>query len=503
VPGAPRSPSRTIEPLTDSLPDLTVWSMASLVPDPVSPVSDACAEARQEAAQRCDAARAASQRHAAGAERTRLLRRDLVAAQHRLSAAETAAAPEARRAEKDQARQQYLTAREAATTDGERNQATAEWAQALDRINRASRLAGRAVAKARTATQGLDAAIREAERTEQTLRIHAEAAEAACLDARVRLAGCEERWLGGASPIAAPVAGAPMPVPGGPVPAVGGPMPAVGGPMPLRAVPLADPGTPLAGASRTAGSSGAAPLMAAPPTRGSPMIARPPISGPPMSAPTTNPPAGWTTPQGGPGPGQARVRVEPHADPLVIESMVTGDRVALELAAAAVAEHGRLAPAEIRAQLQELVDAVESAASEAGYLVFDPQHPFWAQLSVGEAADVVSGLARLGFRFEPAEGWHAGRAPAPADLSMALAYAGLDTRMRRSMPSAQDLRVLPLSVGVDSRSWLAANAPDLAMDQLVRLLDARAATLGPLWDAWGLVRPVLLSSRHQLGSLPG
>ncbi len=116
---------------------------------------------------------------------------------------------------------------------------------------------------------------------------------------------------------------------------------------------------------------------------------------------------------------------------------------------------------------------------------------------------MVSGLSRLGFRFEPAEGWHAGRAPAPADLAMALAYAGLDTRLRRSLPGAEELRLLPRSIGVDARAWLAAFAPDLDMEQLVRLLESRAAKLGPLWDAWGLVRPVLLGPRHQLGSLPG
>jgi hypothetical protein len=203
--------------------------------------------------------------------------------------------------------------------------------------------------------------------------------------------------------------------------------------------------------------------------------------------------------------GQAvpHILAEPHPGPLVIESMVSGDRLALDLVAAAVGERARLGTAEIRVQLQELVDAVVSAASEAGYLVFDTRHSFWAQLSESEAADVVSGLSRLGFRFEPTEGWHAGRAPAPADLAMALAYAGLDTRLRRSLPGAEELRLLPESIAVDARAWLAAYAPDLDMEQLVRMLESRAAKLGPLWDAWGLVRPVLLSPRHQLGSLPG
>jgi hypothetical protein len=115
---------------------------------------------------------------------------------------------------------------------------------------------------------------------------------------------------------------------------------------------------------------------------------------------------------------------------------------------------------------------------------------------------VLAALARLGFRFEPAEGWHAGRAPTPNDLAMALAYAGLDARHVRGLPSAEELRALPASIGVDARSFLATFAPDLAMDQLVRWLEVRANKLGPLWDVWGLVRPALLSPRRSLGSLP-
>ena len=190
-------------------------------------------------------------------------------------------------------------------------------------------------------------------------------------------------------------------------------------------------------------------------------------------------------------------------EPLVIESMVSGDRRALELAASAIAEHTGGSAAEASLQLQELVDAIISTASAEGYLVFDGRHPFWALLSVEEAHDVVAALARLGFQFEPAEGWHAGRAPAPADLSMALAYAGLDARNMRHLPSAEELRSLPLSIGVDGRAFLAALAPDLAIDHLVHSLGRRAATLEPLWDAWGQVRPILMSDRRSLGSLPG
>jgi hypothetical protein len=88
-------------------------------------------------------------------------------------------------------------------------------------------------------------------------------------------------------------------------------------------------------------------------------------------------------------------------------------------------------------------------------------------------------------------------------LAMALAYAGLDARRVHGLPSSEELRALPASMGVDARAFLAARAPDLAMDQLAGLLGPRAARLGPLWDVWGLARPVLLGPRRSLGSLSG
>jgi hypothetical protein len=406
--------------------------MATVPPGPGVTLGDGCAEQRREVATRCGAARAAAQAHADAGDRARMLRRDLVAANHRVAAAQSAADPGPRRAEKDRAREVFLAAREAATTDAQRRAATAGWAEALDRINREGRRAQRSLARARAEVTSIERALLEAERAEQAARIRAEAAEADCLDARLQLAACEEQLLGLA-------AGTPTAAPGG------------------------------------SGSS-----------------ARP-------DRPDSVNPAGRSVSS----THLPHISAEPRAEPLVIESLVSGDRLALELASAAVAEVGRLSPAGIRAQLQELVDAIGSAAGSAGYLLFDEGHPFWAHLSVEEARDVTAALARLGFRFEPAEGWHAGRAPMPADLAVALAYAGLDARRVRGLPSAEELRALPASIGVDARAFLAAGAPDLAMDQLVALLGPRAARLGPLWDVWGLARPVLLGPRRSLGSLSG
>jgi hypothetical protein len=400
--------------------------MTAASAEPPRFAAEPCAPLREAVAESCQAARQAQQAYTEAGQQVRLLRRDLVAAQEQLAETEAAADPRARLAAKSACRHAYQEALAVAASDEQRSAALADWAHELDRINRAGRLATRAAARMRGEVAELERSVILAERSEQASRVRAEAADAACLGARVRLAACEERQFG---QVAAPGAGA------------------------------------------------AGPGQAAHPS----------------SSPATGP---SNTPMGRISPG-------PPAEPLVIEAMVTGDRPALELAAGTIAELGHLHQAAIQLQLQELVDAIGSAAADAGYLLFDGRHPFWSGLTPSEAGDVMRALTRLGFRLAPAEGWHAGRVPIPADLTVALAYAGLDPRNRRGLPDDAALRALPASIRVDGRAFLAERAPDLAMDQLVPLLETRAAVLGPLWDAWGVVRPVLLSPRRSLGSLPG
>jgi hypothetical protein len=371
---------------------------------PSRPAADDCAELRLEVAARCEEAHAAGQAHAAATEETRARRRDLVAAQHEVEEAVTAADPAVRRVEKAAARDAYLVARKDAADEAAVSEATAAWANAIDRINRQGRLAARAVTHARERAAAAEEAVHTAQRAEQTVRFRAEAAQAACLDGRVRLATCEERVTGA------------VPVPPGPDEA------------------------PAA----TTGPSGRASVV------------------------------------GGP-------------EPLVVEALVKGDEAILELASAAIAEQGILSPASVKLQLRELVDAISATAGDEGYLVFDQRYPLWAQLSPEESHDVVAALARLGFQLAPHEGWQGGRSPSSADLSMALGYAGLDTRQMRGLPTAVDLAAMPASIGVDASAFLAGQVPDLAVDQLVRLLGGRATALESLWDAWGHVRPVLLS----------
>jgi hypothetical protein len=320
-----------------------------------------------------------------------------------------AAHPTIRQAEKAEARDAYQSALDAATTDAARMEAAAAWAETIDRINRQGRLSARALTKARGRLAAAEAELQAAQRTEQTLRFRAEAAQAACLEGRVRMAACEER---------------------------------LGEPAPER-------------------DAGSEPAQPAPAHVG-------------------------------------RLGEVGGAQPLVIEAILAGDARAIEDVSVIIAERAVLSPAEVRLQLRELLDAIVMVAAEEGYLVFDDRYPLWAQLTLQESRDVVRALARLGFRLEPREGWHAGRAPSHADLTMALGYAGLDTRNLRALPSGPDLASMPASIGVDTRACLAARAPELAVDQLVRLLGDRSSALEPLWDAWGQVRHLLFSERRRL-----
>lgn len=378
------------------------------------PPADGCAELHALVEEACAAAGSAKEAYEQAGERTRDSRRDLTAAQHAHADALSAADPAMGAAEKAAARDIYRLAQTTADDD-EAREATAAYGAALDRVNRAANLTRRAVHDTKVQVDRLAAAVQEAERAEQAARLRADQAEAACLDARVRLAACEEG----------------------------------------------------------------------------------------ATAPEDTERADVFEPHAATGGHAVAISVGREGPPLVIESMISGDRVALELAAVEMAEHTGLTPAETQLQLQELVDAIISAAAHDGHLIFDSAHRFWSALTFEEARDVIAALDRLGFVFEPSEGWHAGRAPSPADLSVALAYAGLDPRNMHDLPSADDLLALPASIGVDARAFLASCAPELTVDNVVRCLDRRAAQLGPLWNEWGQVRPILLSDRHSLGSLEG
>jgi hypothetical protein len=366
-----------------------------------------------------------------------------------------------RREEKARLREAYRAERAVATTEAEQAEVIARWARGLDRTNRATRRAQRAHATAQREEAALESALAEAQQAEQRAKVAAEAGEAACLGARVQLAACEERAARLGRDLPPPAPGLVPPAPGRPPPMPTGAPSASRGPGPGRPMPVAGPAAPRPGPA----GAGAA--------------------GPPRPAPLA---------------GQTRVG---QGGPTVIEALASRDRRALEMVARVIAEHTGRPPAQVLLQVREFVDSILAVASQRGYMTVEGDHPFWARLTDDEDRDVLAALVRMGFQVEPPTGWRGGRAPVSSDLTMALAYAGIEVRAMRNLPTALELRDLPRSVAVDARALLVAEAPDLSLDHVVPMLEERADPLAPLWEEWGQIRLLLLGDPRALGLRPG
>jgi hypothetical protein len=160
----------------------------------------------------------------------------------------------------------------------------------------------------------------------------------------------------------------------------------------------------------------------------------------------------------------------------------------LRLAEETGAEAGRL-----QLLLLELRQVIAARALEDGALEFPPAHPFWGQFSEQGAHELAASMAKLGFTFDGREGWRDGRAPDARDLAMALQYAGHDPRSLRRPAGQEAIDGLWQGTTVLVEEWLAAAAPDLALERLISVLGPRASRLGELWDMWGRLRPLLVS----------
>jgi hypothetical protein len=174
-----------------------------------------------------------------------------------------------------------------------------------------------------------------------------------------------------------------------------------------------------------------------------------------------------------------------------VRRLLEGDEPTHHAIANELAEMSGQLPARYLLLLDTFVDALGSAALDAGSLVVDATHPLWSQFSPEGPALVIRGLRDLGFQLDLHDGWYGGRAPATSDLASAMGFAGYDVRALRGLPSAAELRELPLSVQVATHDHLRRMAPDLTLDQMALALGPRGNRLGDLWDEWGRVRPLL------------
>jgi len=150
-----------------------------------------CGEVRQRADTAC--ARAGELKQAAAVAQASLLqaRRELTRAQHALEEARAGADPTRISRAKLEARAAYQRVIRARPTVAERQRAAAAWLQEIDRLNRETRRANRALTRVETTERHLSRLAFEAERHADAARIAAESASAACAEERQRLADCE------------------------------------------------------------------------------------------------------------------------------------------------------------------------------------------------------------------------------------------------------------------------------------------------------------------------
>ena len=185
------------------------------------------------------------------------------------------------------------------------------------------------------------------------------------------------------------------------------------------------------------------------------------------------------------------IAMEAGAAPRIFR-LLRGDRMAMTTLVGALAAHDPDQAAQWQHLLTELVDAILADAIEASALEFPIDHRFWGPFSLTQSRDIVRALGSLGFRFDGRGGWVDERVPSQRELSLALGYAGLDPMRVRHWPDEDATRDLFGDVHVAADEYVAGNAGDLTLGEMVTLLGRRADGLAELWNHWGTIRPLLL-----------
>jgi hypothetical protein len=185
------------------------------------------------------------------------------------------------------------------------------------------------------------------------------------------------------------------------------------------------------------------------------------------------------------------IAMEAGAAPRIFR-LLRGDRMAMTTLVGVLAADDPDQAAHWQHLLTELVDAILADAIEASALEFPADHRFWGPFSLTQDRDIVRALGSLGFRFDGRGGWVDERVPSQRELSLALGYAGLDPMRVRHWPDEETTRDLFSDVRVAADEYLAGNAGDLTLGEMVTLLGRRADGLAELWNHWGTIRPLLL-----------
>ncbi|MFH0751868.1 MAG: hypothetical protein V2B17_08535 [Chloroflexota bacterium] len=368
----------------------------------------------------------------AGQERLREARRAYDQHVERRENAAAAADPRTVRVAKDEAQAAFRTARLGAREQGALESAAREWLREIDRINARTREAIRLLAREEGAQAELLQAVERLGLEADGARIAAESAGEACRNARIALAACEESERLG---------------------------------------------------------------------RGRP-------AGPELLVPASVVARATLTPKPDPVPRRADTEPDPDASPHTAAAEPVGDRHreaepavlpllagngdVMRRIAATLADGDADAERAWQARLVALVEAIRARAIDGAALTF-PDHGFWAPYTQVQGREIAAALAALGYRYDGGDGFADGRVPGQRELSLAIGYVGLDPMRIRIWPSEAELPHLYAGVEVDAGRFVAEAAGELTLGDMIDLLGRRAEDLGDLWNAWGRVRPLLLS----------
>jgi len=201
---------------------------------------------------------------------------------------------------------------------------------------------------------------------------------------------------------------------------------------------------------------------------------------------------------------QAVVRPRPGGAPVApgamprrlvrpISLVLRGDRKTLLALALSMAEETGVEAGRLQLLLLELREQLAARALEERFLRFPDGHPFWSQFPGGGARPVAHSLASMGYRFDGHGGWLDGRAPTIRELAIALSHVGYDPRGLRRPASQEAIDQLWQGTSVAVEEYLARQAPELDLEQVIACLGPRAAGLSELWDMWGRLRTLLLT----------
>lgn len=179
--------------------------------------------------------------------------------------------------------------------------------------------------------------------------------------------------------------------------------------------------------------------------------------------------------------------------PLIMR-LLDGDRQFLPRVGAALAFDAGIDDRRTQLLLSELVEAINASALDATTFDFPRDHTFWGEFSPEECRAVTKSLRSLGYASDGAGGWLHGRVPMQRDISMAIAHIGLDPRRLRHLPTGVEIQELFRNVQLRGDRFLVKRAPDLSLTGMLGALGPRGDGLSPLWDSWGRLRPLLMTT---------